>query len=96
MALIKRHELSDTQGQALFEAAMQGIGTWRVTAITQAAVEALIASDFDMRLVCRAHSMSRRETFVSLRVKGPPVLLSCGRLNFPTRLRCVVVVVGPN
>jgi hypothetical protein len=71
LAMVKRHGMNDAQGQALFEAAMRGIGTWKVVGITQAAVETLLESDFQMRLVCRAHITSRRETFVALRDRVP-------------------------
>lgn len=44
-----------------------GLGTWRVIGITSDAAATLIESGFDTKRVCRAHTVSRRETFLALR-----------------------------
>ena len=71
MAMIRKHEMPDRKGQLLFEAAMHGVGTWRLIAVTEAAARTLIESDFNAKLVRRAHKVSRRETFIALRDRVP-------------------------
>lgn len=71
LAMVRKHGLSDRHGQRLFEAAMEGFGTWRVESITHEAARTLIESGFNTKLVCRAHRVSRLETFIALRDRVP-------------------------
>jgi hypothetical protein len=71
LLLVGKYAMSDRQGQSMFEAAMHGIGSWRIVGITEDAARALIDSGFNTKLVCRAHRVSRKDTFIALRDRVP-------------------------